>query len=206
MLCPNCKKEIENGSAFCEHCGTRIKKSNKGLWIVLAAICLTIIIPIVKKKQHLQNAEDNMVKIELMQKELDYKYVDLGLPSGTLWKNKNEGGRFIKYFTYHDAIAEFGNNLPNEKQIYELQDECNWEWIGYGYKVIGPNGNYIILPVSGCAIENSTILLDGGSKGSCWYYDNRGDDFPHYLAFDIYQITTIGYRDVSIKRSIRLVR
>ena len=47
MICPNCKKEIENGSAFCEHCGTRIKKSKKGLWITLSVIFMAVIITIV---------------------------------------------------------------------------------------------------------------------------------------------------------------
>ena len=35
MLCPNCKKEIENDAVFCEYCGTRVKKSKDGLWITL---------------------------------------------------------------------------------------------------------------------------------------------------------------------------
>ena len=47
MKCPNCKKEIENGSAFCEHCGTRIKKSKKGLWITLSVIIVAVVTTIV---------------------------------------------------------------------------------------------------------------------------------------------------------------
>ena len=47
MLCPNCKKEIENGSAFCEHCGARIKKSKKGLWITLGVIFMAVMATIV---------------------------------------------------------------------------------------------------------------------------------------------------------------
>ena len=27
MLCPNCKKEIENDSTFCEYCGARINQA-----------------------------------------------------------------------------------------------------------------------------------------------------------------------------------
>ena len=30
-------------------------------------------------------------------------YVDLGLPSGTLWKDKNENG----FFTYDEAVSRF---------------------------------------------------------------------------------------------------
>lgn len=47
MKCPNCKKEIENGSAFCEHCGARIKKSKKGLWITLSVIIVAVVTTIV---------------------------------------------------------------------------------------------------------------------------------------------------------------
>ena len=47
MKCPNCKKEIENGSAFCEHCGARIKKSKKGLWITLSVIIVAVVIAVV---------------------------------------------------------------------------------------------------------------------------------------------------------------
>ena len=46
MLCPNCKKEIENGSKFCEHCGARVKKSKKGLWITLSVIFVVIAVVI----------------------------------------------------------------------------------------------------------------------------------------------------------------
>jgi predicted Holliday junction resolvase-like endonuclease len=47
MICPNCKKEIENGSAFCEHCGACIKKSKKGLWIMLSVIFIAAVVTIV---------------------------------------------------------------------------------------------------------------------------------------------------------------
>ena len=35
--CPKCKREIEEGSAFCEYCGHQLKRSKKPLWITLAA-------------------------------------------------------------------------------------------------------------------------------------------------------------------------
>ena len=40
MNCPNCGKNIDNDSQFCEYCGAKIEKSNKGLWITLAVIAL----------------------------------------------------------------------------------------------------------------------------------------------------------------------
>lgn len=42
--CPNCKREIEEGSAFCEYCGHQLKRSKKPLWIVLVVVLLLIAI------------------------------------------------------------------------------------------------------------------------------------------------------------------
>lgn len=68
-------------------------------------------------------------------------YVDLGLPSGTLWKDKNEEG----FFSYEQALGKFGSRLPTLEQFEELRSECRWKWTGRGYKVTGPNGNSIFL-------------------------------------------------------------
>ena len=75
------------------------------------------------------------------------KWVDLGLPSGTLWKNSNENG----FYSYDDAIAKFGSRLPTKEQLDELIDKCKWTWKSSkkGYIVVGPNGNSIFLPAAG---------------------------------------------------------
>lgn len=83
------------------------------------------------------------------------EYVDLGLPSGTYWKKENVGGDSYVfrnsnyYYTYQDALKKFGNKLPTKEQYEELLKYCKWERNlndnDNGYKVIGPNGNYIIL-------------------------------------------------------------
>jgi hypothetical protein len=72
-------------------------------------------------------------------------YVDLGLPSGTLWKDQNEVG----FYTYDQAVPMFGSSLPTKEQWEELIDACRWTWNGKGYKVEGPNGGSIVLPVAG---------------------------------------------------------
>lgn len=75
-------------------------------------------------------------------------YVDLGLPSGTLWRNSNEGGDYARY-TYDEAISRFGNKLPTKQQLEELKSKCTWTWTSKGYKVTGPNGYSITLPAAG---------------------------------------------------------
>lgn len=76
------------------------------------------------------------------------KYVDLGLPSGTLWKDSNEGGDHVHY-TYDEAISQFGNKLPSKQQLEELKDKCTWIRKDNECIVVGPNGNSITLPAAG---------------------------------------------------------
>lgn len=72
-------------------------------------------------------------------------YVDLGLPSGTWWKSRNENGTY----KYDDAISRFGNKLPNKRQYNELMKSCTWTWNGNGFTITGPNGNTIFFSTEG---------------------------------------------------------
>lgn len=87
------------------------------------------------------------------------KWIDLGLPSGTLWKSdieRDEKGEPI-YLTFEEAKATFKENLPRPWQFTELRDECKWEWKENGYKVIGSNSNSIFLPAAGHKKKDETI-------------------------------------------------
>lgn len=89
------------------------------------------------------------------------EYVDLGLPSGTLWgaNNANEA-----YYTFDEAVEWFGNCLPTKDQLLELIHRCTWQWIGNGYKVIGLSGRSIFIPDEGfwsrTACEKSNNLKE----------------------------------------------
>ena len=65
---------------------------------------------------------------------LKQQYVDLGLPSGTLWKKWNEDN----LYEYQDAIKQFGNQIPTKKQWEELMNSCQWTLTNNGYRVVGP--------------------------------------------------------------------
>ncbi len=99
-------------------------------------------------------------------------YVDMGLPSGTLWKESNEDG----YYTYLSAKGKFGSSLPNTGQYEELMDNCTWQWTGKGFKVTGPNGNSLYFPFDGyidCDSEmrmesNSAVLWTLEKAGASW--------------------------------------
>ena len=110
------------------------------------------------------------------------QYVDLGLPSGTLWYSKNEGGDHTRY-TYDEAISNFGSKLPTKEQLEELKNQCTWTWTGSGYKVVGPNGNSIYLPAAGWRSCDGNVS-DVGSFGVYWSSTPEGSDSAYYLVFD----------------------
>lgn len=113
-------------------------------------------------------------------------YVDLGLSSGTYWKETNESG----FYSYDNAVSKFGNKLPTREQLEELKNECEWTWTGNGYKVTGPNGEYITLPAAGfrnCSGAVVTVVTCGcywsstpRDSDSAWYLDF----FPHEVGMD----------------------
>lgn len=114
-------------------------------------------------------------------------YVDLGLPSGTLWKNANEGGE-ATFYNYDEAVSRFGNKLPTKQQLQELKKECTWTWTGSGYKVTGPNGNSITFPAAGYRLCYGYV----GSVGTGGYYwsstPNVSDDawFLRFYSSEVY--------------------
>ena len=102
-------------------------------------------------------------------------YVDLGLPSGTLWKDEAGG-----FYTYDQAMAKFGNDLPTKEQLEELKTSCRWTWTGCGYKVEGPSGESIFLPAAGYHSCDGELLLVG-LGGYYWSSTPYGSEEAWYL-------------------------
>ena len=162
-------------------------------------------------------------------------YVDLGLPSGLMWRKYNVGanseyekgnyyawgetvtkqdyfgttykwsnpyGAYTKY-TDEDkltlllpeddaATANLGENYrtPTPKEWEELLAECTWEVatttnknnktvIDY-WKVVGPNGNFIILPSAGYYFSKewksySSSYQSASEKAIFWYIDETNE-------------------------------
>ena len=126
-------------------------------------------------------------------------FVDLGLPSGTLWKNKNESG----FFTYYQAVR-FGRNLPTKDDFEELKSVCKWSWTGSGYKVTGPNGNSIYLPAAGFRGSGNTMYYVG-SDGNYWSSTPNGSENAWHLTFYSGGVD-IGYITYNRCQSVRLVQ
>ena len=95
------------------------------------------------------------------------------------------------------ATANWGGSwrMPTEAEFQELVDTCTWTWTtqnGHkGYKVTGPNGNSIFLPVAG--YRSGDTLCDAGKYGNYWSSTPLGIDKD--LASNLYFGER--YRDVS---------
>lgn len=167
-----------------------IKTMKKLLYVITAALCL----------------------VACEKKTSNSDYVDLGLPSGTKWKAVNEENANHKsgLYTMDEMLNEFRGKLPSKKQLTELRQECTWTWSETGFKVVGPNGNYIFLPADG-SCDNRSGEIDGlGEDGYYWSGDTYGGNqawhliFTHYAdGSDYFEITyDIAYWE---RFSVRLV-
>ncbi len=130
-------------------------------------------------------------------------FIDLGLPSGTKWRTLNEEGELL---TYDDAVAKYGKQLPSQKQFTELYEKCQWKELkDGGYKVIGPNGQFIIFPFTGYI--NCTGEFRGETEmGDYWTSTPKKD------SNEAYRVAMLKDKGVKIvlhtrcyQRAIRLV-
>ena len=87
-------------------------------------------------------------------------YIDLGLPSRTLWSdNYEKDGNNLLYLPYERANYM---KIPTGDQWQELLDCCRWEWEIDSFfdfcwaKCIGPNGNFILFETTG-KIDANTL-------------------------------------------------
>ena len=89
---------------------------------------------------------------------------------------------------YDAATANWGGNwrLPTKAEMQELIDNCTREWTTQngvkGYKVTGPNGNYIFLPAAGYRYDGS--LYGAGSGG--YYWSSAPHEGNSYNAYYLY--------------------
>lgn len=92
---------------------------------------------------------------------------------------------------YDIAHVQWGKewSLPTKEMQYELRTECKWENVEINgvkcCKAIGPNGNYIILPLGGCWLGHNTAVADAGKRGFYWtgecWKDKDNNYYVYYL-------------------------
>ncbi len=218
MKCKYCGKKIDNDSVFCEFCGKEVSKKKHYWWIILliligvgsvvgGVIGLLYTMPEDSQSSNYyeeqyrdtesitddfvdETLEDNdkMSVTTTESKTAPVGFVDLGLPSGTLWKENNEPG----FYEFDIAKKKFGRFLPTKKQWEELDVNCQWIWNGSGFTVVGPNGNNIILPADGdfpCDGDGNRYGIDNvGLFGTYYslYEDSNGFDVWTFSINNIY--------------------
>lgn len=109
------------------------------------------------------------------------EYIDLGLPSGTLWSSR----RSEKEYTFEEARLF---NLPSVEQIEELYKACIPKVIDdNNFYLIGPNGNKILMQrFNGSILLQYWCMSDIKSiEAKCFnYFENRGNYqiniIPHF--------------------------
>ena len=136
-------------------------------------------------------------------------YVDLALPSGTLWKKSNESG----LYTYGEAASKF-SGLPTIKQCNELRNYCSWEWKDGTCIITGRNGNSISMAASGIYDCNGNNAYPEKICGFIWSADSDGEYFALDLSFHVAQRegaepsvgVVTGTRERCYQESVHLVK
>ena len=160
---------------------------------------------IARQKEAERQAEIARQREARRQELLSQGYVDLGLPSGTCWKNANEGGDYVRY-TYNEAVSRFGNKLPTKEQLEELKNKCTWTWTGRGYKVTGPSGESITLPAAGRRSRDGGVYYVG-TRGYYWSSTSLGSNTAWFLEFHSSEVGMYYYGNNGFDGlSVRLVK
>ena len=110
-------------------------------------------------------------------------FVDLGLPSGTLWSADYEKSEDDILFVPYIRAQEF--DIPTEEQWNELVEHCRWQGnysstsiTSYGVTCIGPNGNSIVFRSKGYIKDEEQVgnIHYGGGKVFFWIHDEEEND------------------------------
>ncbi len=145
-------------------------------------------------------------------------YVDLNLPSGTLWASKNLGASSHTdvgdYYTRHDISASSSfdvSSLPTIDQMKELHKYCTWVWTN-SYQGSGVKGyivsskrsdSQIFLPAAG-NVKNGNYRRRN-TDGDYWLANSKGADRAYNLDFTQTYIKTADHSPATMGFSVRLV-
>ena len=153
-----------------------------------------------------------------------YEAIDLGLPSGRKWADRNLGQSLIDdpedygFLMDFDSAQEFplpeGWHIPTKEDFQELYDNCDHEWIDdnglRGIKFISKNGNSIFLPAAGWSWfdddEHGTTLNNRGTNGNYWSSSYDSATSAYYLYFDSSTVSPQNYYYRRAGFSVRAVQ
>ena len=148
-----------------------------------------------------------------------HEYVDLGLPSGTLWATCNIGANkpedYGDYYSWEDgktAAANWGNGwgMPSKEQWEELNENTESTWTTRngvnGRLFTANNGNSLFLPASGYCLDDE--FYHSGYWGFYWSSSLYTVDPNHarYFLFHRGNKYVMGHNVRSGGLSVRAVR
>ena len=162
------------------------------------------------------NDREGEISVEL-DDDSETEYVDLGLPSGTLWSADYEIEDGYVVYLPHEKASQY--SLPTESQWEELKESCRWEFEYNGEcrlkgaKCVGPNGNFLEFECTGIKeIDSRSLiydvffwLVDTGEqveKNAVRMYNNGESSSPRYKN----GVVRLSSRFSGYKLPIRLVR
>lgn len=117
------------------------------------------------------------------------EYVDLGLPSGTLWSSDYEKDKDkVAYLPYGKAALL---NIPTIEQWEELFESCRWECVTPNGSqtdstinevlCVGPNGN--VLKFERTGMYEITDNISDGYEIYFWLIDNEEESEKNSVVF-----------------------
>lgn len=110
------------------------------------------------------------------------EYVDLGLPSGTLWSSDYEkSGDDTVYIALTDATKY---NLPTREQCIELYKYCRLKDVGNQVYCIGPNGKSILFSPTGYKEIGSEVTLPNPLSYFWIHYEEGNTDNAAVLGYN----------------------
>ena len=142
--------------------------------------------------------KEDEIPVDLREKKTEY--VDLGLPSGTLWAKEYETtDDGLLYLPY---VKAENYTLPTKIQWEELIKYCKWGWYGKVFRCTGRNGETLDFPKTG---RINPTYADGGNS-FLWLRDNTQDDLKAYAWISCAAPQEIASCFMGYKLPIRQVR
>ena len=135
-------------------------------------------------------------------------WIDLGLPSGTLWACCNVGANAIEeYGNYYDFDEAQTYNPPSTDQISEFLENTVFEWTMQngvdGMRFTGINKRAVFLPAAGAVLDGE--LVAASRFGNYWSSVSYTYEYANNLQIETNRAYW-GNSSRSLKQSVRPVR
>lgn len=137
--------------------------------------------------------KDREEKIPVDLRNNTTEFVDLGLPSGTLWAKRFERVEGERLFLPYDKAKEM--SIPTIEQYQELLGKCRWSFEDESAYCTGPNGNVISFVYAGF-IRAKLVEKDSCFNSRFWLASNDENGDGRKAAY----ITLLRYNNQLEKR------